>query len=162
MKTLLLGAAPSRSSDPSRPLIGGHSGTKLQELCGLNLRQYFEAFDRADLLQAYPGSIWPKVQASAAAAALLPALRGRRVVLVGRGVAEAFGLRAPALEWTRLLYSGDASAYIEVAYLPHPSGLNLWWNCPANTEAAAKFMRAEAALGLAFVRRKRLMLLEQG
>ena len=152
MRTVIIGQAPSQHSDPRRPLLGGHSGAKLQELCGFNLRQYFEAFDRANLIKSWPGcaaggkgDAFPAPEAQAAAHAMLPALFGRRVVLLGRGVAEAFGLRAPPLEWTRLPCPGG---WLEAAYLPHPSGINRWWNTKANTSAAADFLRAEGERGL--------------
>jgi len=151
MRTIFIGQAPSRYSDPRRPLIGGRSGTKLQELCGFSLRQYFEAFERRNLLPEWPGpgrdkgDAFPAGLAHEAAKAMLAGLRARRAVLLGRGVAEAFGLCAPPLEWTRLPCPGG---WYEAAYLPHPSGLNHWWNVAENAAAAARFLQAEGLAGL--------------
>jgi hypothetical protein len=144
MKTILL-----RMHSPAREELIGR---------GLNSQQYSEAFDHATLLNATLSN--QKFQAEAAANALLPSLRGRRVVLIGRGLAEAFGLRAPALEWTRMLYrsSVNTEAYTEMACLPSPSPINSWWNVPANEAAAARFLQAEASLGMEFTRRKMLVL----
>lgn len=59
---------------------------------------------------------------------------GGEVVLLGRHVARAFGAQgAPFLEWFDL-----RGAW--AAVVPHPSGVNHWWNDPANTNRAAVFL----------------------
>lgn len=65
---------------------------------------------------------------------LCRALSGRRVVFLGKAVAAAFGVRANSLRWVE--HRG-----MTVAVLPHPSGVNTWWNNPDNRAAASAFMR---------------------
>jgi len=58
------------------------------------------------------------------------------VVLVGAAVARAFGARVGELAWGH-----DPVLRAELALLPHPSGVNLWWNLPTNVERARAFLR---------------------
>ena len=141
MRTILLGQAPSAESDPERPLgPDGASGRRLARLVG---PAFEEAFELRNLLRAFPGKLakgdaFPKTEARLAAAATIARLRGRRVVFLGRNVAEAFGFSWPEpLEWHQ--HVGFAAAR-----LPHPSGINTWWNDQKNVRAAAAFLRAEA------------------
>ena len=71
----------------------------------MTLRQYYESFERADLIPAWPGpnrsgkgDAFPADEARSNARGMLRGFSGRRVVFVGRGVAQAFGLAAPPLE----------------------------------------------------------------
>lgn len=63
---------------------------------------------------------------------MLPELRGRLVVLAGKNVARAFGVRAEYHEW---LVSPGCRAVV----VPHPSGVNRWWNSADNREASRVF-----------------------
>lgn len=142
---VLVGQAPSRSSRPDTPLTGGRSGARIQELAGLTLLEYVRLFARCNLMSAWPGAAgakgdaFPRGAARAAAAEIAPALRGRIVVAVGLGVARALGAEfgfpvgLEFLAWTTV---GD----VEIACLPHPSGVNLWWNDPANVRRARRFL----------------------
>ena len=89
----------------------------------------------------------PAAEARERAAALVPRLSGRRVLLLGSNVAGAFGFfDRPALRW-QTFYHFDGETHRRVgptALLPHPSGVNLWWNDPENRGRAARFMRALA------------------
>lgn len=107
-------------------------------------------FNRVNLLAEHPGrgagkgDAWPKEQAAEAWRALAPSLAGRRVALAGRA-AEGAGLKGlPPLRWLRLGGEGEPA---EVCALPHPSGVNRWYNDGAN--------RAAVGAWLADVRRER-------
>ena len=102
------------------------SGRRLADLAGLTRDEFIERFDRVNLL---PGD----VDTQAAVANLMPILRGRRVVTLGREVSMALGVRGD-LSW------GVGAGFIG-AHLPHPSGLNRWWNDRSNVEVAGRFMR---------------------
>jgi hypothetical protein len=73
------------------------------------------------------------------AAARVAAARMRprgRVLLLGRGVATAFGqARRPILQWFDLRGA-------RAAVFPHPSGISHWWNDPRNVARARRFLRA--------------------
>jgi hypothetical protein len=55
-------------------------------------------------------------------------------VLLGRHVARAFGLESPYLAWQEV-------RGCRVAVLPHPSGVNQWWNTAAHRATFRAFMR---------------------
>jgi hypothetical protein len=56
--------------------------------------------------------------------------------MLGRRVADVFGVLANVGYFEKKLYNG-AEAYV----LPHPSGVNRWWNDPKNMHTAMVFMR---------------------
>lgn len=111
----------------------------LAGLLGASIEEFERRVDRRNLLPEWPGragskgDVFPMALAAGKAAAMASSLLGARSVLLGRGVAAAFGLVAPFLEWRRV--GGNL-----FACLPHPSGINLWWNDPANRDAARAFM----------------------
>jgi hypothetical protein len=106
--------------------------------------------DRSDLLarvecvnvlRAYPGpegdkgDAFPLDEARRASARLYRRLKGRRVLVAGKRVAAAFGMRAEYLEWV------DHEAGFEAVVIPHPSGVNRWWNEPKNRRRFRRFAR---------------------
>lgn len=138
-----VGQAPSGRGDPRRP-VTGRIGARLMRLCGgLSLRDYCLLFGRLNLLAEFPGKngkgdAFPIDEARRRAAWISRSLGGRRVVLLGGGVARAFGLSRPRLlEWTRI-------QDFEAAVVPHPSGINRWWNDPENEAKAAEFLTRTA------------------
>lgn len=144
---------------PAKPLLlgealhGGGTGTALLGRCGRRLArllsmteaEYARTFRRRNLLKTWPGKSpsgkgdrWARVEARAAAARCRPS---GVVVLLGSRVAAAFGVQDnPPLTWFRM---GRATC----AILPHPSGVNRWWNDPRNVAAAAQLLKAAVAAG---------------
>jgi hypothetical protein len=142
VKTILIGQAPSRGGDPRRPLSSGPTATALARLAGLPAHEFLRAFERRNLLDAWPGKsgkgdAFPLRAARDAAMIILPELRGRRVVFLGRNVARAFYFDGEFLKWKRCFGNGIAAVF------PHPSGINLWWNKSRNERAAVRFLRRE-------------------
>lgn len=135
-----MGQAPSRNADLKRPLIGGKSGYFLQQLCGMTLLQYVRAFETVNLIDVWPGpapkgDLFPPAEAKASAERKAASWSGRRVILLGKNVARAFGHhKTPPMTWA------DDPRGFRVAVMPHPSGVNLFWNAPANREAARVFL----------------------
>lgn len=112
-----------------------------------------------NLLAEYPGparsgkgDAFPRSRAAAGARRLAPSLAGRRAVLLGRAVAGAFRLPGdvPFLTWVEAEVRG---VRISVAVVPHPSGVNTWWNDAGNRRCARRFLRG--ALGVRHRRRAR-------
>lgn len=93
------------------------------------------------MLDAFPGKegrgdAFPMREARARVDSLVPKLAGNVVVLLGKRVAAAFGMKRPKyLE--RVKHRG-----LDVVVLPHPSGVNRWWNDARNVH------RASACMGL--------------
>lgn len=145
MKPLLIGQAPAQHATGNGPL-SGRCGEALAALCELDLVQFLADFDRVNLLGRFPGKSgkgdrFPIEVARRRAIDLLMSgtLFDRRVVLLGGNVAKAFGVDYPRpFEWQ----SRRALVY---AVAPHPSGINLWWNDPANRAAARVFWRELAS-----------------
>ena len=135
-RPLLIGQAPSRLGDPAKPCTGRF----MRFLCGVagvSTLAYLRAFERRNLLPAWPGKsgkgdAFPMEEARAAAAGM--DVRGRTVVCCGRKVAGAFGVRAGFLSETEK----DGAAFV---VLPHPSGVNRWWNSRSNRRRARRLLR---------------------
>lgn len=121
-RVVLVGQAPSRRSDPARPL-SGRSGDFLSTAAGFKIGG---AFDLRNLLSGFPGKkgkgdAFPLWKAKIAAWALCRELKGRRVVLLGQNVARAFGFGRPEL----MTWVAGPWPLWETAVLPHPSGINV-------------------------------------
>jgi hypothetical protein len=143
-RPLIIGQAPSRTSDPCAPLSGS-SGRRLALLCGVPLPAFLNAFERMNLLSKYPGreakgDRFPIRSARIRAAEIVASgtMLRPRVVLLGAQVAFVFGLKKiEPLRW----YAQDD---VGLAMCPHPSSVSLWWNDPRNMEQATLFWRALA------------------
>jgi len=149
MKPLLVGEAPAKGS---KEPLGGRSGRFLAKLLGMGMGGFLDAFDRANLLRfrqrpsAGKGDLFDLALASANARRM--GLRGRDVLLLGKRVALAFGLKDPA--WLRPVRLGkrERAAFV----LPHPTGINRWWNDGGNRALATGLL--SSVLGGATVRGK--------
>ncbi|MCI4370856.1 MAG: hypothetical protein L3J81_05970 [Thermoplasmata archaeon] len=99
-----------------------------------------------NLLAFYPGregkgAAFPKVVAANAARRVLAKLvPGSTLIMLGHRVAEAFGVRVDYFAWGRI---GSSRAVV----FPHPSGINRWWNVPANRRRASVFLRGALSGG---------------
>jgi hypothetical protein len=138
-RVLLIGEAP-----PPRGAAGGPAfrGRPARFLAGVAGEEVVGVCEAVNLIPSWPGrssgggSRFPAREARRRASSILFAsFRGRIVLLAGRRVAAAFGQgRRPFLEWFALR-GGRA------AVLPHPSGLNRWWNSPENRRRAGALLR---------------------
>ena len=133
--------------------MSGRSGARLARLAGLSTLA--DAFELWNVLDRFPGAeargdAFPLAEAREAIRASESALRGRRVVLLGGSVAAAVRWRGAPLEWGVIEKTAwtperglELVARYDVALLPHPSGLNHWWNDPENEAAASRFLKEE-------------------
>lgn len=140
-RPVVVGEAPSRTSDPARPITGA-CGRRLAALAGLPELAFRRRFVRLNLLAAWPGpsgskgTAWRPAEARLAAERLRSRSRNRFIVLLGRRVGAAFGLgRADYFLPYRV---GSALAVV----VPHPSGINRWYNASENVRAMGGFLRA--------------------
>ena len=132
-----MGQAPSRSSDASRPLEARLVKRRLLSLLGVGARGWSRIL-KVNLVGSWPGKsgkgdAFPMGEARASAELLRPRLAGKTVLVLGLGTARALGLRARYLEWQ------DGGGFWAVV-VPHPSGVNRWWNEPANRRTAREFL----------------------
>lgn len=135
-KVVVVGIAPAPSSKPGDPPLASStaSGRRLEELVG---RPVEHAFARANVLLRAGDS--PRGdEARTRASVLKHVLAGRKVVALGHVVSGLLGSSHKRyFEWHR---AGD----LQIAVIPHPSGLNRWWNAPANVRTAKLFLRSLA------------------
>lgn len=129
---LLVGEAPTRTG-PRFPRPGDTpTGKRIAALGG-------QWIPRCNLLTYWPGASGKgahfPIEVARHAADRLLRRTPKRVTLVfmGKRVALAFGWRGEYLEWGTL--NGR-----EVVTMPHPSGVNRWWNDPRNVESARQFV----------------------
>jgi len=147
-KIIIVGQTPARRS--KEPLDGA-AGRRLAALAGLDLADFLGHFVRVNLLdQEELGAAEATLRAGRERAdALREKWLGRKAVLLGRGVAAAFRLIPDDYQWFKAV---EVPPGVEVAVMPHPSGISTWWNDEANVAAAREFM-LRAKLG--FLRSKR-------
>lgn len=136
---LIVGQAPSRSNGHSRALEGP-SGRNLARLFGHERVSDFA--DAVNLLDRWPGKSgrckgcrFPMRLARRRAPLVRELFAGYRVVVVlGAATARALDLDGEPLGWCKL-----DGAWL--GKLPHPSGVNHWWNVALNQRRAAEFAR---------------------
>lgn len=143
LRTVVVGHSPSHISDPAVPLVSGQTGLTLAEIAGLSVRWWSFLFDCVNLFPEAPVTQSSRTLREGAAIRLAPRVRGRRAILLGREVADAFGVeRETPLVWT---VSRCTWTRIECVVLPHSSPLNPWWQDPGHRAAARRILREEAA-----------------
>lgn len=157
-KPILIGEAPekdARSDCPLYPYPPQSSGGKLYSMSPFtNRKAFIKSCYRLNLLAEYPGDgdklwTWPKERARHCAMNLKGSglVSDRRVVLVGAKVASAFDLplgfgpdTINVLQWYEWPFGGYSKDFT-VAIMPHPSGLNRWYNDPVNRMRTEEFLR---------------------
>jgi len=127
-----------------RVAITGTIGRKLARLSGLEFHEWMRRTERLNLINRWPGrdgifgDAFPMKEAVANAYRLHPRLHGRMVILLGRNVADAFTLTdLRELRWCAF---GCEELEWTMAIVPHPSGLNRWWNDAVNQRKAGRFL----------------------
>lgn len=140
MNVVFVGQSPPRAAGPEFRPLSGRSGAMLARVAGIEHDALLARIDALNIFDAYQGRAGQRGDAfnrdsATARAAALP-VDGRRVVYLGRAVARAFGHRR--VEYLEPLTDARAAA---AWCLPHPSGINRWWNDRGNREAARLFLR---------------------
>lgn len=140
---MFVGQGPGKNHPPgSRPLEGKKgAGARLAKLCGLTNEELLKRCDTSNLLPDWrgkngKGDNFPMNEAIISAELIWTKFFDYdRVVLFGSNVASAFGMKnEKVLKWVVL--EGTT-----VAVVPHPSGINRWYNDPENRKKAEKFLR---------------------
>lgn len=144
-KIVLVGQAPSRETDGRAP-FSGRSGKRLSFLLGIEPERLAEVVELRNLFDRWPGKKGKGdrfMLNDARELARAMSFDGADVVvLVGRNVAAAFGLHYMGyFEPASLLY-GDEDRGLLAYVIPHPSGINRWWNVARNAVAATAFLRS--------------------
>lgn len=139
MKPVLIGQAPSRDGKTD---FQGASGKRLALWAGVG--DLSKCFETRNLLDYYPGSngkgdLFPPAEARLSAKKMLfdeGPPRGSRWICVGKAVAKAFWIdQYPPFEWL------TASDGPDLAWIPHPSGVNRIYNGQESIAAVSRFLR---------------------
>lgn len=131
------------------PMPSTSAGGRLQQWSGLSRSVYLRSFDRVNLLRQFPGKDaggedkFPLGDARVAAQAMLPFLHGRKVVLIGRNVANAFGVKNDFFSWGIFMEGRWSFGRIEFDYviIPHTSGRSRAYNDTASRELLRSVMK---------------------
>lgn len=153
MTLWLVGEAPAQGFD-GRPAFSSSSGQRITQLIGMDVRSVFRC---VNLLDRWPGkSDRGKGSEFPLNDARLRALKysrrlfmpGDELILAGGRVADAFRVRKAVehFEWTDLCWGTDMkldlddAEQIRLSTIPHPSGVNRFWNSPDNVQTARTFL----------------------
>ena len=134
----LVGQAPSRRSDPRKPLAGPN-GRKVARLAGMSYDDLI-ACRRKHLNTHYSGkrgkgNAFDRAKGYVNAADVLMDWGVERIVLLGKNVARCFGFRdLPFLAEIRIYGR-------RFLIFPHPSGTNRWWNERRNERRARQLLQ---------------------
>ena len=127
-----LSQRPEYALWPDPPGCTGHRiWQMLASRTGASTHDYIRSFDRRNLVVGQ----WDRKAAQAEARRLMASgeLRGRIVVLLGDKVREAFRL-------DKYLIHPQLVDGVMFRQLPHPSGLNRWYNEPVNVSMAGMLL----------------------
>ena len=113
----------------------------LASLLGLTLEEFLDSVEAVNLLAGFrgkqrngKGDLFPAKEARAAADELRPSLRGRLVLAAGKQVAAALGA-SPTYFDERII------AGCLIVTIPHPSGINRWFNRVGNRRRAKRELK---------------------
>lgn len=113
-------------------------GRLCRRIMGLRVVSYHRYTRRFNLCTG----AWSDTKAAVEAARLETEAAGATIVLLGRKVAEAFGVGAMP-PYSRLLSRRVQDRETPLLLLPHPSGRNREWNDPASYQRARALLQSE-------------------
>lgn len=146
MRKILVGQQPGKLNPPSKPLWAEHAGStgyRIAMMAGLERDEYHEVFERFNI------NTLTDVKFSVTGVTKARGLRirtgfreGDLIVALGKEVCECLQLPVPDNYFEFQIASGLGYMY---AVIPHPSGLNRFYNSRDNWLQAEDFMRAIVA-----------------
>lgn len=155
-RPVFVGIAPSCPEESGQPLSAiapNATGRRLAVLADMSPLRFMMATDRVNLCpHGREGSITVAEGRPFAEMLAGSLLRHRTVVMLGRNVADCFGVREsdPCVWYSRPLRPETGTAGYRAGkgvppfrwgVLPHPSGRNRWYNDLYNLALAEKFVR---------------------
>jgi uracil-DNA glycosylase len=129
---VFIGQQPSRYEDEGLilPVRPGSSGDRLIKMMGVTEAAFREHFDCVNLSPYYDPDGFSPAYNIKAAQNLRPLLRGKRVVLLGPAVAEAFEIDRTKYEFCQFFDHPTWEHHGLFTVIPHPSGANRVYNSP--------------------------------
>lgn len=140
MQIVFVGQQPATVEDEGKPLIvkPNSTGHKIVQWMGVTEQQFNDNFARVNLNPWHDPEEFSPGYCRAAAQNLYGLLYGRRVVLLGPAVAEAFGIMRHSYKYFH--FQDHPDQHFLYAVMPHPSGLNRLYNDPAMVAQARQFL----------------------
>lgn len=139
---VVVGELNPHGSDPSYALYhepeNSAGGRLCRRIMGLRVVSYHRYTRRFNLCTG----TWNAARATAEALRIETEVAGTAIVLLGRKVAEAFGVGATS-PYSRLLSRRVPDRETPLLLLPHPSGRNREWNDPASYQRARVLLALE-------------------
>lgn len=129
---IFVGQGPGKDAAPYCPLEG-HNAVRLGRLLDISASDFILDFARINLNsewigKAGKGDVFDAAEGRRAAAVLLQG-SWSHYVLLGKNVAKCFDVKD---EFLSTICHGRKHFFV----LPHPSGINRWWNEPKNIASA--------------------------
>jgi uracil-DNA glycosylase len=148
MRLLFVGQAPSQDSDGQPPFTGKCGKFLAETLLNTTQEQMLLDHDFMNVFDRWPGKgingdKFPMREAKDRVPYLVEKLRDRVVVMLGHNVATAFGAKGfTYLTWYEIRNPKNVNDVIvpKMVVVPHPSGINRYWNVPSNRLIASKFL----------------------
>ena len=129
-KIIIIGMDNPQGNDPLSTVPVGGTGHRLWQLAaartGITEEEWLLRIDRRNLCAGK----WSPAEAQIAADAMRSELEGQVVIALGMEVSACLGLSGAVLTWH------PTESWVRI---PHPSGLNRWYNDPAH-EAAVQIL----------------------
>lgn len=143
MKPLLVGEAPSKNEVTEQPLMG-RVGRRMAALADLSYEDYLRHFDRVNLLHVRQDTKEKGFEFDHAAAAVAAhqlfldgtIKQGRVVLMLGWRVTRAF-----FSPYDKAYFERHDHAGVTFYAMPHPSGVNRYWNDLENCKKASEFVQ---------------------
>lgn len=134
MRFVVVGMTNPVSERPEHALWtqpDGCSGHRLWQMAtartGVSQEDWLAMTDRRNLCVGE----WNRDLARAAARRMVPELMSRTTVLLGNDVAECFPSTGMMCQWAKSMGTPPRAPPPWI-HIPHPSGMNRWYNSPAN------------------------------
>jgi len=151
-KLIVIGQAPGPTGEGKEPFCtSSYSGQRLRKYMGAKLMRRAQM---VNLLSSYPGHSGDTLggdrfdsRLGRISARILfeeGSLHGALVVMAGRHVAYACAPLFGSMSDPYFLRSRteNADGWLEHVCVPHPSGVNRWWNEPKNRSQARAFFKS--------------------
>jgi len=141
---ILIGQAPNCHND-ERHALEGRIGARLCRLFGCQEEDYLKWTQRFNVLPRWPGKTgkgdkFPLALARQNARRMRYSLAGCHVMFVGVATAKVFGVTHIPFRWVKVEIAEHNVGSFSAAVVPHPSGVNMWWNLECNKNKARRFM----------------------
>lgn len=141
MKVLLVGHSLPRGYAPGTPAFPDNSARWYRKMMEVDdIHDWMDTINLVDR-DGMTTLVSPREEQEGISRVLRHIIETRpaKLLLAGPGVSKPMGLERSYFEWGRASFNKHELQFCQV---PHPSGLNRWWNLPLNRSEASLFFRS--------------------